>query len=76
MAELDGVGVQESLCVVVGNKKAFVVVQGWSNVITWPCVEVPGVACAGLVVDEDLAASRANWCGIIVEGPIEVFPGQ
>ena len=59
----------------VNNEKALVVVQGWSNVITWPCMEVPGVACAGLVVDEDLAAHRANWSGVVVEWAIEELPG-
>ena len=61
---------------VVGNEKAAVVVKCWTNVITWLGAEVPGVACAGLVVNEDLAAGRANRSGIIVEWPIEVFPSQ
>ena len=60
----------------VGNKKEVVVMKCWANVITWLGMEVPGVACAGLVVDEDLAAHRANRSGIIVEWPVEVFPGQ
>ena len=50
--------------------------EGQSDVETFLCTEVPGVACAGLVVNEDLAAHRANRSGIIVEWPIEVFPGQ
>ena len=47
----------------------------WSNVITRPCMEVPGVACAGLVVNKIIAASWANRSGIVVEWPIEVLPG-
>ena len=59
----------------VNNEEALVVVQGWSDVISWLCTEVPGVACAWLVVNKDLAASRANQSCIVVEWPIEVFPG-
>ena len=60
----------------VDNEKTLVVVKCWANVITWLGTDVPEVACAGLVVDEDLAAGGAYGHDIIVEGPVEVFPGQ
>ena len=59
----------------VDNVEAAVVIEGGSNVETITAAEVPGLTCAGFVVDEDWAADGANGRGVEVEGDIVVFPG-
>ncbi len=38
--------------------------------------KVPRVLGGNFVVDDNCAANGAKWCGIKVEGAMEVFPGR
>jgi hypothetical protein len=72
--ELDGVGVEECFGYCIGDPEAAVVLEGWANVVTVAATEVPGFACARLIVDDDWASEGAEGCGIEVERAVEVFP--
>ena len=49
--------------------------QGRANVEASAAVKVPRVLSGDLVVDDDWATDGAKWCGVKVEGVVEVLPG-
>ena len=49
-------------------------VEGGPDVETVVRPKVPGFACIGLVMDENLAFEWAEWGGILAVGTVEVLP--
>ena len=74
MVELNGVANADSLGGGIYKFLAAVVVEGRANAESVTCVEVPGFVWSGFVVDGDCASYRAEWCGVVVDGTVVVFP--
>ena len=74
VTELDGVRKQQGLGDFLHDVEAAVVLEGGENVETITHPKVPGFAPIGIVMDENLAAERAEWSGIVAVGTVEIFP--
>ena len=74
MAKFNSVGEEKGLGFAVNNMKASVVLESDPDVEAIASAEVPRLASARLVVDEDLAAGWADGSGVVVKGSVEVSP--
>jgi hypothetical protein len=74
VAKFDSVGEEKGLGFAVYNMKAPIVLESDSNVEAIASAEVPRLARARLVVDEDLASGWTDGSGVIIEGAIEISP--
>ena len=74
MAKFDSVGEEKGLGFAVYNMKASIVLESYPNVEAIASAEVPRLASARLVVNEDLAAGRTDGSGVIIKWPIEISP--
>ena len=58
----------------VNDVEAAIVGECWADVEAIAASVGPGLALAGFVVDDYWATNWAEWCGVKVEGAVEVFP--
>ena len=75
MHEHDGIGDHDSLCCVLDDLVAPVVVECWSDVETIMSAEIPRFSCGSFGVGDDSAPWGTHGCRVEVVGTIEVFPG-
>ena len=74
MAKFDSVREEKGLGFAVYDMEATIVLESDANVEAIASAEVPRLARARLVVDEDLASGWTDGSGVIIEGSIEIFP--
>ena len=75
MPELDGVGEEENFGGDIDYVEAAQVVEGIADVEAMAAAEVPRLAGACFIVDDDAPYGRPNGGGYVVEQAVEVVTG-
>ena len=74
MEKLGCVGVTQCFGHSVHHVEAAIVAEDGANFEALAAVEVPRLAVVRFVADDDGASQWSNWCGVKVEGEIEMLP--